>query len=43
MVKRALYNDMCIEEYESQISQTGNEFWETWREVYDDLEELFAK
>ena len=43
MVKRALYNNLCIEEYESLISQTGKEFWEIWSEVYDELKGMFTK
>ena len=43
MVKRSLYNDMCMEKYESKIMQTEKEFWEIWSEVYDDLKEIFKK
>ena len=29
MVKRLLYNDLCIEEYEAKLTHKENELWET--------------
>ena len=42
MVKRRLYNELRMEEYEAKINQKDHEFWSTWGDVYDELNEIFS-
>ena len=42
MVKRLLYNELCIEEFEAKTHHTEGNFWLTWEQVYEELMEIFA-
>ena len=42
MVKRLLYNELCIEEYAAKTNHTEADFWLTWEQVFEELMEIFA-
>ena len=42
-MKRNLYNQLRIEEYESTLNQTEDTFTKVWDNVYDELMNLFSK
>ena len=42
MVRRLLYVDLCIEEYEAKMNHKENELWDIWGNVYDELNDIFS-
>ena len=42
MIKRRLYDEIRLEEYEAKINQNEEQFWATWGSFFYELQEIFA-